>query len=257
MHADLERAKRGSVSAPPATHMRHEPIQITLTHDDLVSNDSFLDRDEVVEAPKFKTVEVKPTLRKPPSIIELDEPHFKSLMKKMFDQVDKERHGFIDGSKANFGRGLARRFLQADPKKFTRRELNNLMTSIEKCFTGIKPSSGSSFTFMDIYRGARKWWFENHIKKPSARRQPLHRKMTEKQFAINLQNLFNKYDENMNGGIDFGAEFDAFLVEYNVLIGNNLNMSNASRDQLREAFALVDSSKDGVVTFDEIYPNAL
>jgi Ca2+-binding EF-hand superfamily protein len=61
----------------------------------------------------------------------------------------------------------------------------------------------------------------------------------------------------MNGGIDFGAEFDAFLVEYNVLIGNNMNMSNASRDQLREAFALVDSSKDGVVTFNEIYPNAL
>jgi Ca2+-binding EF-hand superfamily protein len=26
MHADMERAKRGSVSAPPATHMRHEPI---------------------------------------------------------------------------------------------------------------------------------------------------------------------------------------------------------------------------------------
>jgi len=72
-----------------------------------------------------------------------------------------------------------------------------------------------------------------------------------------LQNLFNKYDENMNGGIDFGSEFDAFLYEYNSLIGCGKARVTSSRDQLREEFSMVDSSKDGIISYNEIYPSAL
>jgi len=58
----------------------------------------------------------------------------------------------------------------------------------------------------------------------------------------------------MNGGIDFGSEFDSFLVGYNSLIQNSTIMP---RDYMREQFDFADLNKDGKITFEEIYPSAL
>ena len=45
-----------------------------------------------------------------------------------------------------------------------------------------------------------------------------------------MQNLFRKHDENNNGGIDFGAEFDNFLFDLSKILWPDGSMAHASRD---------------------------
>jgi hypothetical protein len=160
--------------------MAHQPIMINIGHDDLKSEESFLDRDDD-EPIKPAVVIKRPVITKPPSIIELDEPHFKALMRKIYDSKDTAKHGFMEGSARNIqlGRQIARRFLQADTRKFSNLEINKYLQSMEQCFKIVSASSGNDYTFADLYKGARKWWFTNHLKTKSTRALPMRRKMTE------------------------------------------------------------------------------
>jgi hypothetical protein len=67
--------------------------------------------------------------------------------------------------------------------------------------------------------------------------------------------LIEKYDENNNGGVDFGMEFDNLLYEMQSYFPSPNDPSSMSRSELRQKwYNPIDMNNDGVVTFDELYP---
>ena len=80
-------------------------------------------------------------------------------------------------------------------------------------------------------------------------------KMTENQLKIVVKGLFEKHDENKNGGIEFGSEFDHFLRDFLPYCGQDF--SNMPKDQIRCLFNMADRNWDHSITFEEFYPKAL
>lgn len=150
--------------------------------------------------------------------------------------------------------GIAQKMLKADPQNFTQKEIDALIRSGIDLAKGLHPTSPLGYSFEDLFAVVKQWHFQNKDCKDRLAVQQSFSVMTETQFKTELQKLFNTYDENMNGGIDFGSEFDSFLVGYNSLIQNSTIMP---RDYMREQFDFADLNKDGKITFEEIYPSAL
>ena len=81
--------------------------------------------------------------------------------------------------------------------------------------------------------------------------------MTQKTLKVVIEQSFIKHDENKNGGIEFGGEFDSFLADLLAYMPENGNIKGMPKDKLRQVFGKFDVNGDGRVTFEEFWPKAL
>ena len=72
-----------------------------------------------------------------------------------------------------------------------------------------------------------------------------------------IEQLFVKHDEDRSGGIEFGGEFDSFLADFTTYMPESPGIKTLPKDKLRAMFGKFDSNRDGKITFDEFWPNAL
>jgi hypothetical protein len=77
----------------------------------------------------------------------------RAVFKKIFDSVDIDGNGFIlDSMKMRAtANGIARKMLAADPKNFTKQEIDALIRSGVELAKGLHPTSKMGYSFDDLF----------------------------------------------------------------------------------------------------------
>jgi hypothetical protein len=94
-----------------------------------------------------------------------------------------------------------------------------------------KLKKDGSILVPDLLSVMIEWAILNREKKSSSPdRYYRPSQVSEQTLKRGIQDIFTRHDENNNGRIDFGSEFDSFLFDLSKILWPDGSMAHASRD---------------------------